>query len=63
MLGKIINFTLGNQSASGITNTNGIAWAIIKLNQVHGLYDVRAKFLGDANYFPSQDNETFNITR
>jgi hypothetical protein len=60
--GKKVSFVLGAQSAIGTTDANGLASAVIKLNQKPGSYALTATFAaGDAKYNGSADSATFVI--
>ncbi|MFZ3168600.1 MAG: choice-of-anchor U domain-containing protein [Candidatus Methanoperedens sp.] len=61
--GKSISFTLGAQTATAITGTDGIASTTIKLDQIAGSYNVKAEFVGDDYYSSDNDSKSFSITR
>ena len=60
---KTINFTLGTQSATGITNASGIASSTLRMYQNVGSYNVASSFAGDGTYEASSDTRSFNITK
>lgn len=51
--GASVVFTIGSQTASGITDALGIATGSIALKQKNGDYPLDASFAGDAKYLPS----------
>ena len=63
LAGQVIDFTLGTQTASATTSSAGVASASIVLSQTPGLVVLKADYAGDATYQPSDDKETFTITR
>ncbi|MEW5760730.1 MAG: hypothetical protein AB1779_08185, partial [Candidatus Thermoplasmatota archaeon] len=58
-----IYFKIGTQSASAITNHEGIANAYITLEQIPGLYKIEAYFIEDEYYLGSQDIKDFEIKK
>jgi hypothetical protein len=61
--GKTISFTIGTQTATGTTNTSGVATVSINLNQPSGAYTVTASFAGDSTYQSSSDSKPFTIDK
>jgi hypothetical protein len=61
--GKQVDFTLGTQSCSAITDAAGVAACDIVLNQVPGPYTVQANFAGDTNFQPAFTSAPFTITK
>ena len=60
--GKTINFVIGNQSSSAVTDSNGIATVSIILNQTPSeFYYVEYGFAGDKDYLPCYDAQPFII--
>lgn len=59
--GKTINFILGTQSISAITDGNGDAVASLRIDQEPGSYMVEVGFAGDAIYLESADSAPFAI--
>lgn len=60
--GAAVKFTLGSQTATGITNGAGVATASLALNQKVGSYPLTASFVGDARYLASAASPgTFKI--
>jgi PKD repeat protein len=59
--GRLVQFTLGGQSASATTNSAGVAQVTIKLNQKKGVYPLGASFADDAKYTGSSGNGSFAI--
>ena len=51
--GALVTFTVGGQTATGVTNGSGIATASLALNQKNGTYPLNASFAGDARYLSS----------
>ena len=60
---KTISFTIGTQSATGITNTSGMAATILMMYQNVGSYNVVSSFAGDATYDVSSATNPFSITK
>jgi len=60
---KSIMFTVGSQSATSATDSQGVAEASILLDQPAGTYTVYAGFAGDANYLGSSDSQPFTIQK
>ena len=58
---KDIDFTLGTQTVTATTGSDGIASATIILDQPAGNYDVVADFAGDDDYSQASDTEPFTI--
>ena len=63
LAGKQVTWTLGTQTASALTDENGVAQAVLVLSQVPGSYTVKTVFEGDVYYHPSQDEDTFVIEK
>jgi len=63
LAGKTVTFTLGTQTASAVTDGAGKASTSIVITQTPGTVSVKADFAGDATYVPSDDTETFTITK
>jgi len=61
--GKTINFVLGNQTASAITDENGMASTTMDLCQTPGKYALEAEFIGEDDYLPSSDSQPFEILK
>jgi hypothetical protein len=60
--GLTVNFTLGSQGCSAVTNSSGIAsCTITKLVQNPGNYLVTASFGGNADYLLSSASTAFKI--
>jgi len=60
--GKTINFVIGNQSASGATDADGMATVSLLLDQTYsGLCSVEYGFDGDMDYLPYYDAQMFVI--
>jgi hypothetical protein len=60
---KTISFTIGIQSAIGITNASGIAATTLMMYQNVGSYNVVSSFAGDATYDISSAANPFYITK
>ena len=60
---KTISFTIGTQSATGITNASGSASSTLNMYQNVGSYNLVSAFAGDATYEASTDNGQFTITK
>ena len=60
---KLVSFTIGSQSASGTTDSTGLAQATIVLNQAAALTSVVSSFAGDDLYLPSTDSDPFTIDK
>jgi hypothetical protein len=61
--GKVISFTLGSQSTTAITGSDGIASASLAVSQTSGSYTVGTNFAGDTLYEPSSDSDPFTIEK
>ncbi|MFA5056089.1 MAG: PKD domain-containing protein [Dehalococcoidia bacterium] len=62
ILEKTVNFTIGNQSASAVTDSNGVATASLTLNQTPSeFYYIEYGFDGDMDYLPFYDSRPFEI--
>ena len=61
--GKIIVFTLGDQTASAVTLSDGVATVTIILDQPGGSYSVSASFTGDETYLASSDIHAFTLEK
>jgi PKD repeat protein len=61
--GKTISFKIGTQSASALTNEDGIAETSLILDQIPGSYAVETYFEGDDYYLPSQDSDPFELLK
>ena len=61
--GKSISFTIGSQTATATTESNGVASTTIILNQAAGSYTVDSSFAGDDNYQSSSDSDPFTINK
>jgi PKD repeat protein len=61
--GKNITFTLGIQSASAITDVNGVATTSIILNQPASGYTILAVFAGGTDYLESSNSCPFTINK
>jgi Bacterial Ig-like domain (group 3) len=61
--GATIDFALGTQSCSGVTNGAGHASCGFVIDQAPGGYTVTASFAGDARHKPSSASRAFTVTR
>jgi hypothetical protein len=61
--GATVNFTLGSQSCSGITNASGHAACTITINQHPGSPGVSASFAGDSAYSSASTSSAFMINK
>lgn len=65
LAGRTVNFTLGTQSASAVTNANGVATTSLKLSQKNGTYTVSATWTPSgadaARYHGSSTTATFKL--
>lgn len=61
--GRMIEFIVGAQTASALTNTDGLASASLVLNQSAGTYTVSASFAGDDTYLSSSDSSDFLLSK
>ena len=59
---RTVIFEIGSQSASAITDSNGIAIISLTLDQAPGEYFVHATSAGDEDYLPSSDSESVDIS-
>jgi FtsP/CotA-like multicopper oxidase with cupredoxin domain len=58
VVGRTVNFTLGAQACSGITDAAGVASCVVPVASVLGSVPITAAFTGDAFYLPSSDADT-----
>ena len=58
VVGRTVNFTLGAQACSGVTNVSGVASCTIAVSGALGSLPITATFTGDAYYLPSSDADT-----
>jgi hypothetical protein len=56
-------FTLGTQTSSAMTDSEGVAQTSLVLDQPAGSYDVDVSFEGDDSYFAASDSHAFAIMR
>lgn len=63
LIGKTIDFILGNQTDTATTDENGIATTTMALLQTSGNYNLEVKFTGEGDYLPSSDSESFEIQK
>lgn len=65
--GRTVAFQLGTQSASAVTDANGVATTTLKLTQKNGIYPLTATFTptgADAGtYLASSDAESFKLQK
>ena len=60
---RLIVFTLGSQTASAATDTDGVAVISMVLDQPTGLYEVLVSFEGDDEYLASSASSEFQILK
>ncbi len=60
---KLIVFTVGTQSVSAMTDSDGIAVTTLVLDQPAGIYDVTASFEGDEDYLASSVTQEFALAK
>lgn len=58
VVGRTVNFTLGAQACSGVTNASGVASCVVAVSSALGSVPITATFAGDAYYLPSADADT-----
>jgi len=63
VVGKTITFTIGSQSTTGETNSDGVATATLKITQPAATTTVASSFAGDDNYAGANDSDPFTITK
>ena len=61
--GKTIDFVLGEQIISAITDENGIATTTMELWQIPAEYTLEVKFIGEDDYLPSSDSQPFEVLK
>ena len=61
VVGVTVDFTLGSQTCSGVTNSLGRATCTILVTQSAGSTTVTASFAGDAGHRPSNTSAAFSI--
>lgn len=54
--GKTVTFTVGSQTTSAVTDTNGVAATTLALNQHNGSYTVSATYAGDPSFYVGSSN-------
>jgi hypothetical protein len=59
--GKTVEFTLGSQTVSAITNGSGVAQATVKLADANGAYTLQASLLANDLYNVSSTTASFVI--
>ncbi|HPG08302.1 MAG TPA: HYR domain-containing protein [Saprospiraceae bacterium] len=62
LVGKKLQFTIGNQSVQATTNSHGTANAFLKLYQSPGNYSVKVTFAGNGLYISAEQAAGFTIT-
>lgn len=60
---KEVKFVLGTQEVSGVTNSQGIAQASLKISQSAGDYNLLTIFEGDDMYYGSSSTDEFTIQK
>lgn len=63
LAGHTVNFALGTQELRSVTDANGVATIAITVLGFPGQYDLRASFVGDDLYKPSQASAPFSIEK
>lgn len=58
VVGRTVNFTLGAQACSGVTDGAGVASCVVAVAGPLGSVPITATFAGDAYYLPSADVDT-----
>ncbi len=61
--GKLIEFTIGSQAISAVTDSYGVASVILILDQPGGVYTVSAFFAGDQMYLSDSASAEFIIEK
>ncbi len=61
--GATINFTMGAQSCSGVTDASGSASCSFVINQVMGVYPLTASYAGDATHLPSSFSGSYTVAK
>src|SRR5215472_6315328 len=56
-----VQFTLGSQGCTALTNAAGLASCTLVLDQCAGSYTLTASFAGSALYLPSSDSKPFTV--
>jgi FtsP/CotA-like multicopper oxidase with cupredoxin domain len=56
--GRTVNFAIGAQACSGVTNAGGIASCSVVVSSALGPQTVTSTFAGDAFYLPSSDSDS-----
>lgn len=60
---RLIVFTVGSQTASAVTDADGVASTTLILDQPAGLYEVTAVFEGDEQYLDSSASSEFTLLK
>ena len=63
IVGKTINFTLGTQLASELTNASGVAGKSLTLTQMAQALNILSQFGGNSLYLSSGDSDPFTINK
>jgi hypothetical protein len=63
VLGKSVTLSMGAESCSQVTDTNGEAACTITPSEAAGAFTATATFVGDGNYLPSDDLQPFTVTK
>ena len=59
VIGRTVDFTLGAQACSGVTDASGVASCTVAVSSALGTsIPITANFAGDAFYLPSSDTAT-----
>jgi hypothetical protein len=63
IVGQSVTFTMGSESCSHLTDTNGEAACATTPSEAAGSFTVAASFAGDGNYLASADSKAFTVTQ
>lgn len=61
--GATIDFAMGTQTCSGVTDATGSASCSFVINQVMGTYPLTADYAGDATHLPSSFTGTYTVNK
>jgi hypothetical protein len=63
IVGETIEFTLGTQTVTAVTDGDGIATVSLTITQGAGTYSVDAEYAGNSQYESASDSQAFTIVK
>lgn len=61
--GQTIQFTIGTQTVTAVTNIKGFATTTLQITQSAGSYQVLSSYAGNSSYAASNDTDPFTVNR